>query len=250
MNFKEIHAGKFIVNRRCGARLRNADSEWDVAVSKNVANALAGGGCTWPSPERDRWITCKDNDVYDRVVCNSDLYPLNSLMLHGIIYARKARGLNYDTNNILRAEIRASFGNGTQLQEMYITPSLKTRRNWDDLAAAAKWSRANADTPADTHWIGGRPANNEVYGWAARSPKKGILTLRNPPERVQPIKIDPAKAFELPESAPKSYAVVNAFKDQTVDVTKLTAGEETTFKLQPFEVLVIEAINHGETPRP
>ena len=73
-------------------------------------------------PERERWISYKDNDVYDEIVGHSELYPLNSLMLHGIIYARTAHGLNYDTNNIFKSEIRAFFGNGTQLQEMYITP--------------------------------------------------------------------------------------------------------------------------------
>ena len=150
--------------------------------------------------------------------------------------------MNYDTNNILRSEIRAYFGNGTQLQEMYITPSLMTQENWDDLAEAAKWSRANADTLVDTHWVGGAPADRQVYGWAAWSPKKGILTLRNPSARAQPIKIDPAKAFELPAGAAKKYTIVNPFKDQTVDVTELSAGQETTFKLKPFEVLVIEAL--------
>ena len=163
-------------------------------------------------------------------------------MLHGIIYAQKAHGLNYDTNNILKSEIRAMFGNGTQLQEMYITPALMTQQNWDDLAEAAKWSRANADTLVDTHWIGGRPDDHQVYGWAAWSPKKGILTLRNPTARTQSIKIDPAKAFELPGDAPKKYTLANPFKDQTVDVTELAAGTETIFKLQPFEVLVVEAM--------
>ena len=149
--------------------------------------------------------------------------------------------LNYDTNNILKSEIRAYFGNGTQFQEMYITPDLMTQENWDDLAEAAKWSRANADTLVDTHWVGGTPAYREVYGWASWSPKKGILTLRNPSARAQEIKIDPAKVFELPEGAAQNYTIVNPFKDQTVDVTKLHAGETTTFKLQPFEVLVVEA---------
>jgi hypothetical protein len=111
------------------------------------------------APERERWISYKDNDVFDEVVSRSDLYPLNSLMLHGIIYARKAHGLNYDTNNIFKSEVRAMFGNGTQLQEMYITPSLLTPENWDTLAEAAKWSRANAETLVDTHWVGGRPAH-------------------------------------------------------------------------------------------
>ena len=145
------------------------------------------------APERERWITYKDNDVYERVVGGGHLYPLNSLMLHGIIYAKHAHGLNYDTNNILRSEIRAFFGNGTQLQEMYITPALMTPENWDTLAEAAKWSRANADNIV-RHALGRRsPRQAQVYGWAAWSPRKGILTLRNPSDRAQSIKIDPPR---------------------------------------------------------
>ena len=125
-------------------------------------------------PERQRWISYKDNDVHDEVVGRSDLYPLNSLMLHGIIYAKQAHGLNYDTNNILKSEIRAFFGNGTQLQEMYITPSLMSAENWDALAEAAKWSRTNAETLVDTHWVGGAPAERQIYGWASWSPKKAF----------------------------------------------------------------------------
>ena len=106
-------------------------------------------------------------------------------------------GLNYDTNNIFKSEVRAMFGNGTQLQEMYITPSLLTQDNWDVLAEAAKWSRANADTLVDTHWIGGAPADHQVYGWASWSPKKGILTLRNPTARTQEIKIDASKGLRI-----------------------------------------------------
>lgn len=166
-------------------------------------------------------------------------------MLHGIIYAKQAHGLNYDTNNVLKSEIRAFFGNGTQLQEMYITPSLMTQENWQTLAEAAKWSRENADTLVDTHWVGGAPADRQAYGWAAWSPKKGILTLRNPSSKPAEIKIDPARVFELPEGAPQHYTVSNPFKDQAVEVTKLRAGIATTFKLQPFEVLVVEALPDG-----
>ena len=197
------------------------------------------------APWRERWISYKDNDVHDEVVGRSDLYPLNSLMIHGIIYAKSAHDINYDTNNILKSEIRAFFGNGTQLQEMYITPALMSQQNWDDLAAAAKWSRANAETLVDTHWVGGSPEDRSVYGWASWSPKKGILTLRNPTAKVQSIKIDAAKVFELPDGAPQNYTIVNPFKDKTVGVTKLRAGEETSFKLKPFEVIVVEAWPDG-----
>jgi hypothetical protein len=214
--------------------LLHADSIWRGGDDHSFVNGTA--------PERERWITYKDNDVHDEVVGRSELYPLNSLMLHGIIYAQHAHGLNYDTNNILKSEIRAFFGNGTQLQEMYITPALMTRENWDTLAEAAKWSRQNAGTLADTHWVGGAPADGQIYGWAAWSPIKGILTLRNPSANAAEIKIDPAIVFELPEGAARTYTVVNPFKDQKVDAATLRAGEETAFKLQPFEVLVVEAL--------
>jgi hypothetical protein len=143
-----------------------ADSIWRGGEDHSFVNGTA--------PERERWISYKDNDVHDEVVSRSDLYPLNSLMLHGIIYAQKAHGLNYDTNNIFKSEVRAMFGNGTQLQEMYITPALLTPENWDTLAEAAKWSRANADTLVDTHWVGGAPDDHQVYGWAPGRPRRAF----------------------------------------------------------------------------
>ncbi|HEY4414672.1 MAG TPA: enterotoxin [Verrucomicrobiae bacterium] len=214
--------------------LLHADSIWRGGEDHDFVSG--------PGPFRERWISYKDNDVHDEIVGRSELYPLNSLMIHGIIYAQKAHDINYDTNNILKSEIRDFFGNGTQLQEMYITPSLMSSTNWDDLAQAAKWSRANADTLVDTHWVGGSPGDREVYGWAAWSPKKGILTLRNPRNRAAHIDLDPAKIFELPAGAAQDYQVVDPFHDQSLEVTHLTAGVKTTFKLKPYQVLVLEAL--------
>src|SRR5207253_7323927 len=102
-------------------------------------------------------------------------------------------------------QVREFFGNGTQLQEMYVTPDLLNQRNWDDLAEAAKWSRANADVLVDTHWIGGDPNKNEVYGWASWSSRKAILVLRNPDDQPAVFSVDAAKAFELPAGASGNF---------------------------------------------
>lgn len=147
---------------------------------------------------RERWITYRDAETYQRVVQNGPLYPLNSLMLHGLIYAQHHKQLDKDPANDFRNEIRSYFGTGTQLQEMYITPSLLSETDWDDLAEAARWSRANAEVLKDTHWIGGDPAWLEVYGWASWTPAKGILVLRNPSDKAQTISIKLQDAFELP----------------------------------------------------
>ena len=83
--------------------------------------------------------------------------------------------LKTDPGNDFADEVQSYFGTGTQLQEMYITPSLLTDANWDTLAKAAKWSRANAAILKDTHWIGGDPGKLAVYGWAAWARAVGLL---------------------------------------------------------------------------
>ncbi len=212
--------------------LLHADSIWRGGED----HSFAGTGS-----DRQRWITYRDGDVYERVVSRTQLYPLNSLMLHGMIYARQANKLNVDPKGDFTSEVRSFFGCGTQMQEMYITPSLLTSANWDALSAAAKWARDNAETLRDTHWVGGDPAELKVYGWAAWSPHKGILTLRNPAGRPGSIAIDAAKVFELPDSAPRRYQLTSPYQDQRSTVSSLTAGEQATFTLQPYEVLVLEA---------
>ena len=99
---------------------------------------------TW----RQRWITYRDGQTYENVVLRGPLYPINSLMLHGIIYAQYAEHLGDDPGNDFASDVQAYFGTGTQLQEMYVTPSLLTAKNWDDLAEGAKWARGQCGRAA------------------------------------------------------------------------------------------------------
>jgi hypothetical protein len=162
-------------------------------------------------------------------------------MVHGVIYAALADHLRDDPGNDFTAEVRTYFGSGTQLQELYLSPQLLSDRNWDDLAAAARWSRANAATLRDTHWIGGDPGRLEVYGWAAWSEGKGILTLRNPSDRPASFRCDLGKVFELPAEAPRTYAITGAYPDAPAPVGVLRAGEPAILALPPLSVLVLEA---------
>ena len=213
--------------------LRYADSIWRGGED----HSFAGVG-----PWREKWITYRDGDSYTGVVKRGPLFPLNSLMLHGIIYARQAEHLTDDPGHAFTHEVQDYFGTGTQLQEMYITHSLLTPADWDVLAEAANWSRKNAATLADTHWLGGDPTKLEVYGWAAWSPEKGIVTLRNPNNKPQTFSLDLSNAFELPKGAPANYTVHSPWlRDKDQPDLFLTAGQPHTFTLQPFQVLTVEA---------
>lgn len=214
--------------------LMHADSIWRGGEDDSTAGV---------GTYRERWITYRDAQTYKNVVQMGPLYPLNSLMLHGMIFARDHKDLDKDPGNDFRNEIRSYFGTGTQLQEMYITPSLLSQQNWDDLAEAEKWSRSNAAVLKDTHWVGGDPAWLEVYGWAAWTPQKGILVLRNPSDHEQVIRLRLQDAFELPRDAARVYSARSPWKeDAGRPAIVLQAQEAHEFHLAPFQVLTLDIL--------
>ena len=242
---------------RLSNELRNADQE----VFLNITNG------TWPSPywlwhsdttwraggdtgahgkgsKRQQWITYRDSQTYGNVVKRGPLFPLNSIMLHGIVFARRGEA-EVIVRNVpeLLDEIRSYFGSGTHLQELYITAGMITPEAWDTLAEAAKWSRANADVLVDTHWVGGNAGEGEVYGWASWSKRKGILVLRNPDDAPARIGLDIGAAFELPKGAAQKYSLKSPWKKDAAEAAiAVRAGTEHTFELKPFEVLVFDAM--------
>ena len=193
---------------------------------------------------RQRWITYRDSQIYRRVVEDGPLFPMNSLMLHGMIFARYAERLGVDPGHDFPDEVHSYFGTGTQLQEMYITPSLLSAQDWDVLAEAAKWSRTNAQTLKDSHWIGGDPARLEVYGYASWSPEKGIVTLRNPSDRPQDFTASLSSLLELPPGGGASaFTAHSPWKmENSKPEPKIPAQEPHTFHLQPFQVLTLELL--------
>ena len=191
--------------------------------------------------DRERWITYRDANTYGRIVQNGPLFPLNSLMLHGIIYARFRKRLDVDPGNDFRNEIRSYFGTGTQLQEMYITPALLNEGNWNDLAEAANWSRTNAAVLKDTHWIGGDPAWLQVYGWASWTPAKAILVLRNPSNHAQTISLKLQDALELPSGSAQAYTAHSPWtEDASQPALQIHAQKPHNFELAPFQVLTLD----------
>ncbi len=197
---------------------------------------------------RQRWITYRDADTYAGVVSSGSLYPLNSLMLHGLIYARHAKHLDSDPGHDFTDEVRSYFGTGTQLQELYVSHGLLSDADWDAIAQAAKWSRANADVLRDTHWIGGDPSLLEVYGWASWAPRKGIVVLRNPSDKAQDYVLDLSRALELPDGARGVYRLSTVWpSDPGRWPQKMEARARTVLHLKPFEVVGLEALPE---PRP
>jgi len=213
--------------------LRYADSIWRGGEDHDFAGV---------GSDRQRWITYRDGDTWQGIVRKGPLFPLNSLMLHGVIYAQHAHNLDTDPHDDFGDDVRAYFGTGTQLQELYVSPSLLASRDWDVLAEAAAWSRRSAEVLADTHWVGGDPMALAAYGHAAWRGGHGILSLRNPAAVPQALTLDVGEAFELPEGAARVYAARSPWaSDRGRMPLRLAAGTPHDFALAPFQVLTLEA---------
>ena len=220
--------------------------------------------CTWrggqdmgfegDGDERERWNTYRDRVSWDRMNETEHIYPLNALMVHGIVFAnghpfsRKA----YTGTKDLRHEARSYFGAGYALQELYLTPSLLGSNQWDAIAESAQWAKSKADILVDAHFIGPSPAENKVYGFAAWQNNKGEITLRNPASVTNRFDLDIGSAFELPAGAPDAYVLKSPYADQRIQRFSAVAGQMRSITLLPFEVLVFDAVEdtqpHGESP--
>ena len=165
-------------------------------------------------------------------------------MLHGINISKVGypAPLEMDMKDISDG-IWSFFASGTSLQELYINPHLLTPEMWDCLAAAAKWADENARVLQDVHWIGGDPAQEEIYGYAAWAPEKGVFSLRNPSTKSQTITIDLQKIFELPGNSAAYFQLSSAInKNEASSIMKVQKGKSFTVVLAPFELKVFDAV--------
>lgn len=191
------------------------------------------GDCDWlgsVGTARQKWVTYRDNIIYDRFVSKSPLFPLNSMMMHGIIVCKSSpwntmtdykgtgnyeyAGEKYATPTAcadFAAEVWMGVALGTGLQEYYITPSLMSETWWDILANGVKWIKKNEAVLTDVHWIGGDPGagqdlqkrGNEpkdIYGYASLGTEKGIVMLRNPSDKPQTITASIDTWLEMPNA--------------------------------------------------
>jgi hypothetical protein len=209
-----------------------ADSIWRQGDDINVY----GKG----SPAQ-QWMTYRDAETYRSIVRKGPLFPINSLMYHGIVSAEHAYfGLEkVQTDGDFADQVWSYFATGTQLQELYITPSMLNNAKWDTLANAAKWSRENSGVLVDSHWIGSDPTALEVYGWASWSKDKAIFGLRNPSDKEQSYYLDLSRDFEIPPGEATQFTLKPVYG---TNATLAAAYQKPLIiTLKPLETLVVEA---------
>ena len=207
---------------------------------------------------RDRWITYRDRLVYEVYVQGAPLCPINSIMTHGTIITRNGppRVMSPHPANCIK-EMRAAFGCGSSLQEVYADAELLNQENgrlWDELAACIAWVRRNADVLDDIHWVGGNPwdgKDGSIYGWASWNKRKSTLTLRNSSSSPKSLRTSLRKLFDVPSHIKGKITLSSSFGDQRklpeLTDSPVDIDREITITLHPMEVIVMEGKNDHQT---
>ncbi len=205
---------------------------------------------------RDKWITYRDRLVHEVFVTGAPLFPINSVMTHGLIITKNGppHVMSKEPANCIK-EMRAAFGCGSALMELYVDQDLMNQENgklWNELAACIKWARRNEDVLADIHWVGGNPwdkatGDGDIYGWAAWNAQKCTLTLRNSSDNEKTLSTTLRAILDVPPMVKKDKVTFkNSFSDQR-NIPGLVGGavdidKEINITLKPQEVIVLEGI--------
>ena len=191
---------------------------------------------------RDKSITYRDAILWDDLQNQNLLFPMSSLMTHGIIKGR----LNFlgGKNESLLSfsnEVTMYFGRGVMMWELYVSPDLLNENEWNVIASAVKWAKKNKDILSNTKMILGNPLKREVYGYSHLTGKKGILLIRNPSVHPQEVKINLTN-FPGEISDSEKYYVKKVYPYNFIYPKPVASDESIDLTIDSYQVLTIELI--------
>lgn len=191
---------------------------------------------------RDKAITYRDAVLWDNLQNQKLLFPMSSLMTHGIIKGRlnflggKNESLVSFTN-----ETMMYFGRGVMMWELYVSPDLLSDGEWNAIAKCVKWSEANKDVLINTKMILGNPLKREAYGYVHMNKDKAIIMLRNP--YIEPKKVTFSLDESFGELVPgKEYYIRVIYPYNKIFSVKYSFPGSLNFDLNGYEILLAELV--------
>ncbi len=191
---------------------------------------------------RDKAITYRDAVLWDNFQNQKLLFPISSLMTHGIIKGRlNFLGGKNEALDSFSNEVMMYFGRGVMMWELYVSPDLLSDAEWDAISNSLKWVKANKDVLSRTKMILGDPLKREPYGYVHLTKEKGIVLLRNPyvDAKEVTVKLDQSIG-EM--STDEEYFVIIVYPYNKVLTEKFSFPGELTFNLGSYEIVLFELI--------
>lgn len=199
--------------------------------------------------DRGKAINYKDVVLWNNFRRLHLLFPMSSLMTHGIIRGRfNELGGENESLSSFSHEVMMYFGRGVMMWELYVTPGMVSPGEWECLASTIEWAKQNRKVLENTKMILGNPLERQVYGYIHMTKEKGILLLRNPDvkNRKVTIRLGPDMGAVDPN---KSYYVKIIYPYNMVLPHPVKLNGEFSLDLEGYEILTAELIPAGQIDR-
>jgi len=188
--------------------------------------------------ERDKAITFRDYTLYKDFVRDRLQFPLANVMTHGIIKGKlnmlggKDETLQNWTDNAVMY-----FSRGVMMWELYLSPEVLSRKEWETLAAAMHWAYANESLLKRTRFVGGNPYAREIYGYLHPGNREALLILRNPFVEPQTITLAYEDLFGTANA--HDFALEMIYPNYLLESETVKPNQPLRRTLQGYEVQVL-----------
>jgi len=217
-------------------------SPWWVKYANQIW--MGGRDYGWaPTPsisKRDASITYRDNVLYSDFKVKDFWFPIANLMTHGIIKGNlqllggAKEPLDKFTDNAL-----LYFARGVSMWELYISPNILTKGEWNAMSQSIKWAEDRFDILKNTRMVGGDPLKGEPYGYTHYKGKRGIIAVRNPFITKNKIKVDLTSKLGLSSEA-KSLVLERVYPTRWIDPDLYSEGGTVEIDLKGYETAIYE----------
>jgi len=198
---------------------------------------------------RDKAITYRDAVLWKNYREMDLLFPMSSLMTHGIIKGQlNLLGGRDESIESFSNEVIMYFCRGVMMWELYVTPQILSEDEWRAIASAYKWTMKNKKTFSLTDMILGNPLKREPYGYLHLSSEKGIIILRNP--YILPGEVEIQLSVGTGQlGLGMEYLVKVVYPYQMILPDKVTRESKLVLNLEGYEVMVLELIQEDSTDK-
>ena len=187
----------------------------------------------------DRELTYRDSRYYDSYCTRAWQLPNKYVYNHEPIYGNCAK-VNY-TDEEFEKYLYFNACRGQAFNELHLSYNMMNKSKWRTLASVLQWQKSNYDILQKVNFIGGKPDDNNVYGYFGWTENgDGIIALRNPTDEKAPLTLTLNKLMGCPENLKdvKRYNVYNESGTENFD--SYSYGDKIDMTLKPFEIKIFQ----------
>jgi hypothetical protein len=190
-------------------------------------------------PQVEAEITYRDSRYFDCICQRANQFPLKNIYNHEPIYGTSAN-VEYSDEEFEKFAYWCAI-RGQALNEFYISYTMMNEYKWESLSRVMKFQKENYHILKNATFIGGDPADNNIYGYISWTDEgEGIIALRNPTKEKTSLTLNLNKLMGVPEdlSEVKRYNIYNNSMPETDEL--FSYGSKIDLTIHPFEIMIFK----------